>query len=154
MADADRLGYLPVGLRRLGLEQLLDQLALLLERQMPAPDVCADHERGGIVTLERTVGRLDAGSDAGPVTVSSVEDLIVEQDDGLVQPVPLYVGGQCLELVSLKQGEDVGERMKGVSVRLHRCGGRRIFRDNQRSSMTIFGDPAGQGGVFIFCGHR
>src|SRR3954454_4383184 len=106
---------------------------------MPAPEVGADDVGGGVIAGKRPVGRLDAGGDAGPVAVAPIDYLIVEQDYGLVQIVRLDVGDHLLELVSLKQREDVGERMKGVSLRLHERGGGRIFRDNQRSSMTIFG---------------
>src|SRR5262249_3324184 len=110
------LGDLPVGLLRLRLDQLGDQIALLLGSEVPAVDVLREDKgnrikAGGIDQTEKT-GQLDAGSQAGAIAVAPVEDLIFIEVDFLVAAVRLDVGDERVELLALHQWKDVGERVE------------------------------------------
>ena len=110
------------------LSRLLDQLAPLLGVEMAASDVGADDERAGILTSERAIGRLDAGGDAGAGAVGAMEDLVIEQDDGLDQTVRLYVGDQLIELDAIEATGSSNPRTGETAVRWrgYSCSPRRV----------------------------
>src|SRR5262249_30611799 len=105
--------------RRLGLghDQLADDLALLIGSQMPPADVRRDHVRLGAVV--RRGDDLKAGSPrretdlaAGAVSVATVEDHPLVENDRLALAVGLDVGDEFYELRTLHQRKHVRQRME------------------------------------------
>src|SRR5262249_29010432 len=117
MTDTDCLRYLPIGLRRRGLEQLGDQLPLLLGGEVPPVNVLADDEGDGIADIGTAVLmfaelELKASDKAGAIPIPAVANFALVEIDGLALPVLLDVGDQRVELLALHQREDVGERVE------------------------------------------
>jgi hypothetical protein len=67
-----------------------------------------DDERDRIGAGIRRISRLNPSLLARPISVSSIEDLIVENDDRLPQPVLSNISAKSLELGALKERKYLG----------------------------------------------
>jgi hypothetical protein len=68
--------------------------------------------RSWILAFERYEGRFDSSLKTRPVAVAPVEDLLVENNDGLVLSIGRNVVDQCVELRPFDRRENVCERVE------------------------------------------
>jgi hypothetical protein len=71
--------------------------------QMPTAQVEADGIGNGIVAGVVFEIRLDICRRAGPIAIAAVEDLVLEQHDGLAQSMLVDISHEFIELSRLNQ---------------------------------------------------
>jgi len=81
-------------------------------RQVPALEIQRNDEANGIVALAGPRRARDARRHAGAIAVAAVENLVLENGDRFVQAVRLDIGDKLVEVGTVDQREDVGERVK------------------------------------------
>jgi hypothetical protein len=88
-----------------------------------AKRILPDYECKRIIDVRGFEPWLYSGITAGPVTVATVQNLVLVQGDGIAQAVHPNVGYESAEGVAIHQREDVRERVKwmaGLWIRVHR----------------------------------
>src|SRR5262249_13830122 len=101
----------PVGITQQPLERRARLLALRFIK-VAAAEIERNNVSDGVVALVDRKCRLHAGLDAGAIAVAAGENLALEQDDRLAQPMRPNVGDEFVEASGVEQRQLGCERMK------------------------------------------
>jgi hypothetical protein len=159
-ADAHHLGDLPVGLGRIGLDELRGQFPLVLGGEVSAMNIRGDDKvdetavvvgQGASCILQGLYNRFSSGCEAGAVSIPPIDDLSPVGEDRKKLSALLDVGNQRLEFgaVLLHQWKEVGGGMK-FEISSHCVGP--LFEGRTQGACN--GDRRGVFGGFLFSHHN